>query len=120
MGRYWTPEQVEKKRAYFQKERTEQEGIFTELVVRMYYLTYRAIAANGGDCCSTKEVKPYRVKDEIYEGLGDPHDYLRAQRHQRQHGASAAHALYPHEKGRQGRVDDLPEPAPGFPPARGA
>lgn len=71
MGRYWTPEQVEKKRAYFQKERTEQEGIFTELVVRMYYLTYRAIAANGGDCCSTKEVKPYRVKDEIYEGLGD-------------------------------------------------
>ena len=35
------------------------------------YLTYRAIAADGGDCCSTKEVKPYRVKDEIYEGLGD-------------------------------------------------
>lgn len=75
----WGPERIEKQRAYFEKERTEKKGNFTEFVVRMYYLITKACTANDGLCCDTFTVKPYKVKFEIYEGIYDEpdHDYWR-------------------------------------------
>lgn len=67
----WTQEHITKMTEYFRKERMEKKGDFTEFVVRMYYLIYQACSLSEDRSCPTSDVKAYRVKDKIYEGIDD-------------------------------------------------
>lgn len=71
MGVYWSKKQIVDQTLYFAKERTEKKGIFTELVVRMYYCIYKACSLNDGISCDSKDVAFYKVKDILYEGFYD-------------------------------------------------
>lgn len=67
MGKSWNPEKIKSQTEYFKSQRENPTGDFTEFVTRMYYCVYKACSLNDGKCCSAKEVKPYKVRDIIYE-----------------------------------------------------
>lgn len=68
---HWTNEKIQNKKAYFQGERTEKRGKFTEFVVRTYYCIYKACANNNGKCCLASNVSARKIKSIIYEGFYD-------------------------------------------------
>lgn len=73
----WSSEKIESKRYYFERERIEKRGNFTEFVVRTYYCIYKACSLNNGKCCKATSVSAYRIKDIIYDEIYNTpdHDY---------------------------------------------
>lgn len=66
---FWNREKIENKRKYFEKERIDKNGKFTEFVVRTYYCICKACSQNDGISCCAKDVSAYKIKLIIYEGF---------------------------------------------------
>jgi len=73
----WTSEQIESKRKYFENERTEKKGKFTEFTVRTYYSICKVCADNDGMSCEPKFFHPTKISKIVYDGFYDEpdHDY---------------------------------------------
>lgn len=74
----WSNDKIDSKRAYFQKQRVNPTGRFTEFVVRTFYCIYNQCLLGQDIMCPTNQVSNKKISLSVYGGLGDntpDHDY---------------------------------------------
>ena len=56
---------------YFENQRKNPTGKFTEMMIRTYFLIYKACTENGTDNCFDSQVEDRKICSKIYEGFYD-------------------------------------------------
>ncbi len=70
--RKYGSDQLEDKRAYYAQQRIKPTGKFTEMIVRSYYIIQALAHTNPEKECFTSQVSEHKIKDLVYQDLGDP------------------------------------------------
>ncbi len=70
--RKYGSDQLEDKRAYYAQQRIKPTGKFTEMIVRSYYIIWALAHTNPEKECFTSQVSEHKIKDLVYQDLGDP------------------------------------------------
>ncbi|TEA85915.1 hypothetical protein [Lacticaseibacillus paracasei] len=70
--RKYGSDQLEDKRAYYAQQRIKPTGKFTEMIVRSYYIIWALAHTNPDKECFTSQSNEHKIKDLVYQDLGDP------------------------------------------------
>ena len=60
---------------YFKEQRINPTGMFTEMMVRTYFLVYKACLESGNNCCYDYQVGDRKIYLDVYEGFYDDKPY---------------------------------------------
>lgn len=73
---WWTNEKILHQKQYFESQRKEPTGIFTELVVRTYYYIYKCCEQNRNTHCPSSDISRYKILRFIFEEFDDTQTYV--------------------------------------------